>query len=213
VQALGETDRAVIGQRLGQDQIARPGQARQGDGQRVRHAVADQQPLRHHLDAAPTQPQGACLAVLVEPGDRSADQHRGDVAALAQLGERAADPLGVQLVVERAVDREVDQALAPPVHDEAGLRLVEAEVDEGAAADLADHQAAALGFGIGLAHGLGTDTEPQRQLALGRQTGTGGQLATGDRRCDLIGNRQVQRSLSGVEDRGPVCHAAIIGLN
>ncbi len=168
---LGDGLQAIVGGVLAEDRVARAADHPQRQPHGLLGAGGEDQPLPGNRDArGALQPGRDHATMAIGPGRLGIVQDVLEIGAAFQPRQ-----VSHRRLIGDHVAREVDDPVRVRrcVAAGAGVR------HEGAAADLADHQAPALGLQIGLGDGADAEAQPMGQDALGRQALAAGQGAGG----------------------------------
>jgi hypothetical protein len=144
----------MVRQVLGQDDLPRLDDGRDGQEQAVGCAVRDQDAVLRRLDTKTSQPGLRRGAMVFQPRNGSARAHEGAVVALGEAPHDRAGRLLMRLGVARTDDGEIYGLAGIAVEHEAVGLLRHAAADEGAPADLAPQIAPPLGLLVAEAHSL-----------------------------------------------------------
>jgi hypothetical protein len=203
---------AVVGQLLGQHHVARPGERRHGQQHAVLRPCRDHDLVGRGGESRLAHPERPGGTVFGPAQAHVVGQEAPELTVRADLR----DGLGHEPLV-RVAGRQVEGQV-----DEAAFRLVlgrQGHVDrhplahEGAAADLARDQAAALRLAIGAGHGTHRDAEPPGQVPVGRQALAGRQTALADVLGQGLGDRDVTRAAVPLEGGLPSCHGDNVAVD
>ena len=199
---VGEAADAGIGQALGQDEVARLRQHREGRHEGLLRAVGDDEAAGVCVDAGKRGPARARRALLRAARCELVAEQMLDPHAFAERGHFARQYV-LDLGRGRLVQPEVDDIGAGV----AGFGQRRGAAHIGAAPDLADEQAARGGLGIGAGDGCDGDLEFARERAMRRHFRAGAQRAVHDVMLDGVGNAVIKRDVVLGEFRDPgICH-------
>ena len=198
-----------VGERLGEQHVARLEQRREHDREAVLAAGADEHFVGRDLEPGPRDPGRPRFAVRRSPARGRIVEQPADVAARGEAGER-----GDERRTLRPRGRLGRMVLAQVAHF-AVVRgaLGHRPAHERAPSHLARDQPAARGLRVGAADRADGDAERVGEIPVRGQPRPLPQLSGGEVVGDRLDDREIARPLASFEARAPHCHGHNIAID